>query len=65
MQVLIVGAGGTSFLLSEGRIVTTPSHPVRRVTRPLLALLAGPVLLLTAACGFDAQTLQPYTPAMG
>jgi hypothetical protein len=44
--------------------VTIPSPP-RRAAGALLGLLAGLALLATSGCGFDAQTLQPYTPAMG
>ena len=41
-----------------------PSLP-RRLLSPLLVLLAGASLLLGSGCGFDAQTMQPYSPAMG
>ena len=34
-------------------------------SRHLLAVACGMVTLLAASCGFDVQTLQPYTPAMG
>lgn len=37
-----------------------------RVHRPLVATLLGVALLaLVTACGMNAQTLQPYTPAEG
>ncbi|MBA8794853.1 hypothetical protein FHX74_002472 [Friedmanniella endophytica] len=41
------------------------SRPVRRLTRRAALLASGLTLLAAAACGFDAQTLQPYTPAEG
>jgi hypothetical protein len=49
----------------EGATVRPPFTPPRSLARRLLVLLAAAAVLLTSACGFDAQTLQPYTPAMG
>lgn len=46
-------------------MITARSLPDRgRYARPV-AVAATMVVLLTAACGFDAQTNQPYTPAIG
>jgi hypothetical protein len=39
--------------------------PVRGLRSAVAALVAVGLLLVTAACGDDAQTLQPYTPAEG
>jgi hypothetical protein len=44
--------------------VSVPSLP-QRLLRPLLVWMAGASLLLSSGCGFDAQTMQPYSPAMG
>lgn len=54
----------TGDFFDERAFVTIP-FLLRRAVRTLLGLLAGTALLVTSACGFDAQTLQPYTPAMG
>jgi hypothetical protein len=43
--------------------VTQP--PRARATRTLVATLLSALLLLVSACGMDAQTSQPYTPAEG
>ncbi len=32
---------------------------------PIAASIGAGLLVLTAACGIDVQTLQPYTPAEG
>ena len=49
----------------EDSTMSSPPTPLRPLSRRLLVLVAGVALLVTSACGFDAQTLQPYTPAMG
>lgn len=42
------------------------ASPVRaRATRLLLAVVVSLGLLMSAACGMNAQTLKPYTPADG
>ncbi len=43
--------------------MTQPSRA--RATRTLVATLLSALLLLVSACGMDAQTSQPYTPAEG
>ena len=42
-----------------------PIGPLRGLRSAAAALVALGLLLITAACGTDAQTLQPYTPAEG
>jgi len=42
-----------------------PSGQVRGLRSAAAMLVALGLLLVTAACGNDAQTLQPYTPAEG
>lgn len=41
------------------------AEPDRRLRVRIAALLGCLVVLFTAACGFDVQTSQPYTPAEG
>ncbi|GAA3717616.1 hypothetical protein GCM10022204_41920 [Microlunatus aurantiacus] len=43
--------------------MTQPSRA--RANRTLVATLLSALLLLVSACGMDAQTTQPYTPAEG
>ena len=43
--------------------MTQPSRA--RAPRTLVATLLSALLLLVSACGMDAQTSQPYTPAEG
>jgi hypothetical protein len=50
---------------SGRRPQSRPIGPVRRLRSAAAALVALGLLLVTAACGDDAQTLQPYTPAEG
>jgi len=39
--------------------------PIRRRPTAWWAVVIASLLVLTTGCGFDAQTLQPYTPADG
>jgi hypothetical protein len=50
---------------SGRRPESRPIRPVHRLRSAAAALVALGLLLVTAACGNDAQTLQPYTPAEG
>lgn len=50
---------------SGRRPESRPISQVRGLRSAAALLVALGVLLITAACGNDAQTLQPYTPAEG